>query len=195
MKKTFIILLLIGVPTLHEALGQDPFSPFYEVGIKASTVLSTAFISIDDEGSGFKGPGVGVRFLHMQTKNAGLLAEVNYSSQSFTSEELEYNYSFIHIPFMSRFRFPLNKRNDIALNIGSYLQLITDQDVDVVFDRSSLFGLAGGLDYGLMVGKMRVSVEGRYHYNLHSNSDDADNIRSSWLEVTLGLSFRRQKKN
>jgi len=194
MKRKFIFLLLFCVGTIHVTLGQADFMPFNEFGIKGSSVLSTAFISIDDEGSGFSGPGVGVRFLHMQTKHMGLLAEVNYASQSFSADGIEYSYSFIHTPFMSRFRFPLNNKHDFAINVGSYVQLIMDQQADVVFDRSTLFGLAGGVDYGVLLGKMRVSVEGRYHYNLHSNSDDADDIRTSWLEISVGLSFRSQKK-
>lgn len=189
-----VSLLIICIFSLQWVSAQDGFRPFSEIGVRTSAVSSTAYISLDDEGSNFRGPSLGVRYLHMQTKNMGLLAEVNYSRLFFDSNDTEYDYSYIHTPFMTRFRFPFGSRNDLAINVGSYLQMVLDNHSDVIFDRRTLFGLAGGIDYGLMLGKLRISLEGRYHYNLHSNSDDADNIRSSWLEISLGICFRKLGK-
>jgi len=173
---------------------QSEFTPFFEVGVKSSVNIARAYISDDDEGSNFLGPVVGVRYLHMQTKNMGFLVEVDYNRLSFSSEGTDYSYSFIHTPFMTRARFPLGRKHDIGLNAGSYLQMVLDHQDDVVFDRRTLFGLAGGIDYGFLLGNMRLSLEGRYHYNLHSNSEDADDMRSGWLEIGLAVSFRSSGK-
>jgi hypothetical protein len=194
MRQLLFFVFVFLVLNAGRVFAQNGFTPFFEVGVKSSANIATAYISDDPEGSNFIGPVVGVRYLHMQTKNMGFLAEVDYNRLSFSSEGTDYSYSFIHTPFMTRVRFPLGQKHDIGLNIGSYLQMILDHHDDVVFDRRTLFGLAGGIDYGFLIGKMRLSVEGRYHYNLYSNSEDADNMRSSWLEVGLSVSFRQFRK-
>jgi hypothetical protein len=187
MRKLFsiVMLLCLGTAWSYSQTDDTGGSAF---GVKSAVNAGKSYIIDNDNALWFVGPVVGARYLYMSAKNAGLMFEVNYNKLYHNKGDATYSYDFIHAPFLTRFSFPF-KNNSISLNVGSYVQLILHHDASVVYDRTTLFGMTGGVEYAYAFGNVVLSLEGRYHSNLHSNSETVDDLRSSWFEVGLGLTF------
>ena len=138
---------------------------------------------------------IGVRFLHAEQKHLGVIFEVNYNKSMTTFEGNYYSYDFIQTPLMTHFFFPI-KRASAALNLGSYLQFITDRNsADILLEKDLLFGLAAGVSFGFPIKNISFTFEGRYNYNLFSNSNKDYTKMGNWLELSVSACLRKEWKN
>lgn len=192
MRYLIWISLFLGIS--NSVLSQVEFTPYAEYGVKAGASFSNMFLEDRIGDVPFYGSMVGGRFVYLGEKNFGILFETNYSYLTHEDEALgDLSYSYLHTPFLSRFRIPIG-RTAIVINLGSYVQFVTHNDIEVVLERNALMGLAGGLEFSFPVGKFSTSIEGRYNYNLHSNSTTIDNLWATWAEVGLVFSYSSRKR-
>jgi hypothetical protein len=191
MRWLISVFLFLGMT--NNVFSQVEFKPYAEFGVKAGGSFSNMFLENRIGDAPFVGSLVGGRLVYLGEKNFGILFETNYSRLTHDDEEFgSLSYSYLQTPFLSRFRIPVG-RTAIVINLGSYLQFALHNDDQVVLERDALMGLAGGLEFAFPVGKFSASVEGRYNYNLHSNSTTIDDLWATWAEVGLVFSYSTRK--
>ncbi|MCA1745397.1 MAG: hypothetical protein LC643_06815 [Bacteroidales bacterium] len=186
------VLLLTGIT--NTAFAQVEFKPYAEFGVKAGGSFSKMYLEDSATDVPFKGSLIGGRVVYLGQKNFGILFETNYSYLTRMDDAFgSLSYSYLSTPFLSRFRIPVGS-TAIVINLGSYVQFIMHNDARVVLERNALMGLAGGLEFTFPIGRFNASLEGRYNYNLHSNSTSIDNLWATWAEVGLVFSYTSRKR-
>ena len=192
MKCLVFILFFLGIT--NAAFSQVEFTPYAEFGVKAGGSFSNIYLDGNASDVPFYGSLIGGRVVYLGEKYVGILFETNYSYLTHTDEAYgTLSYSYLQTPFLSRFRIPVGS-TAIVINVGSYVQLIMHNDEEVVLERNALMGLAGGLEFTFPLGRFNTSLEGRYNYNLHSNSLDVDNLWATWVELGLVFSYTSRKR-
>ncbi len=191
MKCLIFVLFFLGIT--NAAFSQVEFSPYAEFGVKAGGSFSNMFLEDRVSDVPFYGSLIGGRVVYLGEKYVGILFETNYSYLTHTDDELgSLSYSYLQTPFLSRFRIPVGS-TAIVINVGSYVQFVMHNDAKVVLERNALMGLAGGLEFTFPIGRFSAALEGRYNYNLHSNSVDIDDLWATWVEVGLVFSYTTRK--
>ena len=189
----FIIVFIITQIPLHS---QKEFTRYSEFGGKVgwSPINNVSMVN-KNKPVVFDNSLLGVRFLHVEQRYAGLLFEINYNKSTTTFEGNYYSYDFIQTPLLSSFFIPV-KKAAFVINIGSYLQFITDKSSsDILLERDMLFGLAGGVGFNFPIKSISLTVEGRYNYNLFSNSKKDYSKLGNWLEISIAACIRKEWKN
>ena len=187
MRCLILVFLFLGI--VNTTFSQVEFTPYAENGVKAGGSFSNMYLEDRIGDVPFYGSLVGGRFVFLGEKHFGILFETNYSHLTHVDDEYgSLSYSYLHTPFLSRIRIPV-RQSAIVINMGSYVQFIVHNDDKVVLERKALMGLAGGLEFSFPIGRFNCSVEGRYNYNLHSNSISVDDLWATWAEVCLVFSY------
>ncbi len=187
MKNLFLIICFFGLGVVN-VFSQSNGEFRSGFGVRSAVNANYSFLGDEGEEQLFMGPLIGAKYILVDDKNKGLMVEVNYSKLSYSSETTDYSFDYIHTPFFSRFSFPIGS-TILSLNLGSYLQIILDHDAEMVYDQTNLFGLSGGIDFGFSLGRVVMFLEGRYNYNLQSNSETIGDLRSNWFEAGLGITL------
>ncbi len=192
MRGLILVILLLGFTST--AFAQVEFTPYAEFGVKAGGSFSNMYLEDSATDVPFYGSLIGGRIVYLGEKSFGILFETNYSYLTHTDDALgDLSYSYLSTPFLSRFRIPVGS-TAIVINLGSYVQFVLHNDEKVVLERNALMGLAGGLEFTFPIGRFSTSLEGRYNYNLHSNSTTIDNLWATWVEVGLVFSYTSRKR-
>jgi hypothetical protein len=192
MKCLIFVLFFLGIT--NAAFSQVEFKPYAEFGVKAGGSFSNMYLEDNATDVPFYGSLIGGRVVYLGQKNFGILFETNYSYLTHTDDAYgTLTYSYLSTPFLSRFSIPVG-RTAIVINVGSYVQFVMHNDDKVVLERNALMGLAGGLEFTFPIGRFNTSLEGRYNYNLHSNSINIDNLWATWVEVGLVFSYTSRKR-
>ncbi len=181
--------LLIGLSA--SVFGRTDFVPYSEYSVRGNAGFMKTFVSGLPGDYSFAGTTFGGRFVYFGEKYCAAMIEVNYSNFTGTQTEVDgMSFSFVETPLMTRIRIPM-KRTAVSIDLGSYIQFPLSYSSEIVMERSALFGLAGGLEFSFPVGKkLDLGIEGRYNYNLHSNSTTIDDLWSSWTQFGIVLSYR-----
>lgn len=193
--KRIIFIFIILVITAIRIDAQKEFTRYSEFGGKIgwSPINNVSMIN-RNKPVVFDNVLMGVRFLHAEQKYAGIIFEVNYNKSTTTFEGIYYSYDFVQTPLLTHFFVPI-KRASIALNVGSYLQFITDRNsYEILLDRNLLFGLAGGAGFTFPIKNISFTIEGRYNHNLFSNSKKDYTKLGNWFEFSIVASFRKDWK-
>ncbi|GAO28033.1 hypothetical protein [Geofilum rubicundum] len=135
MRCLIAVFLFLGIT--NTVFSQVEFKPYAEFGVKAGASFSNMFLEdrIGDEP--FVGSLIGGRVVYLGEMNFGILFETNYSHLTHDDEELgSLSYSYLHTPFLSRFRIPVG-RTAIVINLGSYVQFVMHNDDQVVLERDA----------------------------------------------------------
>jgi hypothetical protein len=192
MRCFVLVFLFLGITGM--TYSQVEFEPYAEFGVKAGGSFSNMYLEDRVGDVPFYGSVIGGRFTYLGQKNFGVLFETNYSYLTHTDDEYgSLSYSYLHTPFLSRFSIPV-RSTAIIFNLGSYVQFIVQNHDQVVLERNALMGLAGGLEFSFPVGRFSASIEGRYNYNLHSNSTTVDDLWATWAEVGLVFSYTNRRR-
>ena len=173
-------------------LGQKTFVRYSEIGGKVgwSPINNVSFVDMNKPVV-FDNSMIGFRFLHAEEKFLGVIFEVNYNKSTTTMNGIFYSYDFIQTPLMTHVFFPIKKTN-VALNVGSYLQFITDQNSsDILLERNLLYGLAGGVSFCVPIKNISLTFEGRINYNLFSNSKKDYTKLGNWMEFSVVACYRK----
>lgn len=174
---------------------QEEFIRFTEIGGKFgwSPINNVSMIN-RNKPIAFNNSLMGFRFLHAEQKYVGVILEVNYNKSTSTFEGKNYSYDFIQTPVMTHVFVPV-KRGSAALNIGSYLQFITDRNsYDMILERDLLFGLVGGASLCVPIKYISLTFEGRIDYNLFSNSKNDYTKLGNWMEFSVAVCYRKEWK-
>ncbi|HBG88337.1 MAG TPA: hypothetical protein DEG09_08360 [Marinilabiliaceae bacterium] len=191
MRFSLIALLLLCLSNSVHA--QKEFKPYSEYSLTGGASISQMFIPDVPGSFQFVGSSFGGRFSYFGEKILGIMLELRYSSLKGNEPDVSnLSYTYLHTPVMTRISVPFGK-SALSVNLGSYVQFPLTYDSGLVMERNALLGLAGGLDFTFPVSRQFIAgVEGRYNYNLHSNSTSIDNLWASWIE--LGLVFTYSNK-
>ena len=191
-KLLFIILLSLNFAGLFS---QKIFTPYTEIGGKAGMSPYTNTFFVDEiKPVLFNSSLIGLRFLHVEQKHLGVLFEINYNKAFATIDNKTFTYDFIQTPFMTHAYIPIGEAS-IGINVGSYLQFITDKSgAQLQIDRDLMFGLAGGVSLSVPIKRISFTLEGRYNHNLFSNSKDDYSKLSNWVELCAAVSYRIKRK-
>ncbi|MCL2073067.1 MAG: hypothetical protein FWH18_04035 [Marinilabiliaceae bacterium] len=195
MKHTFLFAFALVISSF-QLFGQKEFVRYSEFGGKAgwSPINNVSFVGLKKP-LVFNNSVIGVRFLHAEEKYAGLIAEVNYNKSMTTYEGVFYSYDFIQTPLIAHFFIPV-KKSAIGINVGSYLQFITDQNSqNILLERNLLFGLVGGLSFTVPVNNISLTLESRINYNLFSNSKKDYTKLGNWFEFSVAACYRKWWKH
>jgi hypothetical protein len=171
---------------------QEEFMRYSEFGGKIgwSPINNVSIIS-RNKPVVFNNSLLGLRFLHAEQKYGGIIIEVNYNKSTTTFEGKYYSYDFIQTPVMTHVFIPI-KKTSAALNIGSYLQYITDKNsYDIILERDLLFGLVGGVSFCVPIKYISLTLEGRINYNLFSNSKKDYTKLGNWMEFSVAVCYRK----
>jgi hypothetical protein len=193
MTRIYFSLLLILITGLGGTMAQKKeFTPFSEFGVKAGYYTYPTYLVNSIESTPFTANMIGLRYLHVEDRNLGVLVELNYNKLSYNKNQANYNYDFIHLPFLANFNFRIGK-SLLGVNLGSYAAYIMTKDTGVYLDNDIQFGMATGLNYSFPLNKIVLTAEGRYHYGFTTNNEDDETMRNSWLEFSLAISLRHYR--
>ena len=171
---------------------QEEFVRYSEIGLKAGwSPINNVPMVFRNKHVVFDNSLLGFRFLHCEQKFGGIIFEANYIKSATTFEGQYYSYDFIQTPLMTHIFFPV-KRASVALNIGSYLQFITDRNsYDIILEKDLLFGMTGGVSFSIPIKNISFTLEGRYNHNLFSNSNSDYTKLANWFEFSVAACYRK----
>ena len=194
-KKAIFSIIIIFIINQIPLQSQREFTRYSEFGGKIGwSPINNVTMVNRNKPVVFDNSLLGVRFLHVEQKYAGILFEINYNKSTTTFEGNYYSYDFIQTPLMTSIFVPI-KRTAAALNIGSYLQIITDKSSsEILIERDVLFGLAGGVSFSFPIKNISFTLEGRYNNNLFSNSKKDYSKLGNWFEFSISANFRKEWK-
>lgn len=200
MCKTAIISLVFlflfsGILTAQ----QTEFRRYSELSVKAGAYLKDHQYGQPEKGYGmshsFIGKAFGLQFKHMEQKNLGIVVEANYNTESFSSDTLSLSSSSIQVPLFTHIAFNIGSTT-LGFDLGPFVTAYLEKPEGFVLDKDILYGMAGGLDYTIPIGKVILGIQGRYYYTLPLNSDDyTGSIRGMFGEVGITLGLRDYKDN
>ena len=195
MKYILLFIILISL-NFAELFSQKIFTPYTEIGGKVGMSPYTNTFFVDSINPVlFNSTLIGIRFLHVEQKHGGVIFEINYNKAFATIDNNTYTYDYIQTPLMTHVYIPI-KEASVAINIGSYLQFITDKRGSrLLIERDLMFGLAGGLSLSVPIKRISFTLEGRYNHNLFPNSRNDYSKMSNWLELSVAVSYRTKWHN
>jgi hypothetical protein len=194
MKQVIIFIIILNFNIMH-LNAQKEFKRYTEIGGKVgwSPINNVSMISKNKPVT-FNNSLLGFRFLHAEQKFGGIIVEINYNKSTTTFDGKNYSYDFIHTPVMTHVFIPV-KKTTAALNVGSYLQFITDRSsYDIILERNVLFGLVGGVSFCVPIKYISLTFEGRINYNLFSNSKKDYTKLGNWMEFSVAACYRKKWK-
>ncbi len=185
------ILLIISLIVSCPALMLSQSFPYVEYGVKMGGSLTPGYFSNDEKADPINlvGQQLGLRFVHVQTKHAGILLELNYNKLEQKLDNLTYSYDCVQFPFLTHIPMQLSNSLGVIINAGGFTNVLLNRDDKLVLERDFLYGLAAGVGINLTVKKLAIGLEGRYYFTLPTNSLTNDKLRSNILEVGLSLCY------
>ncbi|MDR2928962.1 MAG: PorT family protein [Cytophagaceae bacterium] len=194
--KSILITVITLTTCLSGIYSQETFTPYSEIGAKAGmSPFNNIYLVGSKETTLFNTTQLGLRFLHVEQKNLGVIFEINYNKAFAEINSKTYTFDYVQTPLMTHFYLPI-KEASIGLNVGSYLQFITDRNnSDILLERDLFFGLTGGIGVTIPVKRVSLTIEGRYNHNLFSASRIDYSKLNSWIQFSVAISYRKKWQN
>ena len=194
--KRFCVLFILLIISVKLLFSQEEFTRYTEIGGKIgwSPINNVSMVNKNRPVT-FNNSLIGFRFLHVEEKYLGVIFEVNYNKSTTNYLGNFYSYDFIQTPLLTHFFIPIKKAS-AALNLGSYLQFITDRNrSEILLERDMLFGLVGGVSFCVPVKYVSLTFDGRINYNFFSNSKKDYTKLGNWMEFSVAVCYRKEWKN
>lgn len=193
MKLRYVIVVIIYVLSLLNGYSQDQLKSYFEFGGKVSKYSMGTYVNDSIITTPFAASNMGVRMAYVDDKNMGVIFEMTYNRATYNKDGFHISYSYLHFPLFTHIHFPI-KRFGVSIDLGPYGMSLIEKDKVVLFDNEFLYGIGGGVGVDLNISKLFVGFDGRFYFNLPSNSAANETLRNQWFEFSLSLGWRKHLK-
>lgn len=221
MRKHLIYIFILSLSFSSFSQSQYPYTEF---GVKGGVNFSQIAYPIPINLYPHIGNTFGIAFKHVEERFLGIQLELNYTEKGSFEKEIFENgdinlmhkrtMTYVEIPILSHFNFDF-KHFALFINIGPYIALLQDYNIDSMFNSSSpqdyqLMSASPYLiDNGLMIGTGfniptsigTIQLEGRFMnglldlYNLNNNDLFMSAIhQGTQISASYLFSFKRRPK-
>lgn len=196
MKKLLIVgLMLVGIAGSHTALAQVQFSLGIKGGVNFANLDVNSSISDNYKNrTGFHGGAFALFKVTAFAVQPELIFSQQGSKVSFSSQDINANFSYLNIPIMAKFYLPLG----LNLQLGPQFGFLTTAESDFnpisgaqtttdlkEYYKNSDVSIGMGIGWDL---PMKLSIDARYNLGVTEIEDNASlsQTKNQVFQISLG---------
>lgn len=196
MKKLLIVcLLLVSIASSHTAFAQVQFSLGIKGGVNFANLDVNSSVSANYKNrTGFHGGAFALFKVTAFAVQPELIFSQQGSKVSFSSQDINANFSYLNIPIMAKFYLPLG----LNLQLGPQFGFLTTAESDYnpltgtfqttdmkEYYKNSDVSIAMGIGWDL---PMKLSIDARYNLGVTEIEDNASlsQTKNQVFQISLG---------